>query len=139
MRKAILCLAFFGIGGCTTTEQAANVLHSKWDGQSADSFFLQYGPPVSTYTMADGGKIFSWVGGRANIPLPGSASTTTSIIGSVALSTTTYQDGGTLALGCSVQIAAAKSGIITAIKPTGDSLGLWQMSRCAEIFGASTK
>jgi hypothetical protein len=136
LRKALLSLAIIGLAGCTTTEQAATVLHSKWDGQPADNFFLQFGPPASAYTMTDGGKIFSWVGGRANIPLSGSASTTTNVIGSTAISTTTYQGGGTLALGCSVQIVTTKSGVITAIKPTGDSLGMWQTSRCAEIFGA---
>ena len=136
-RKVLLCFVIFALGGCTTTNQAAGVLHSKWDGQPADKFFLQYGPPVSAYAMADGGKIFTWVGGQANIPLPGTASTTTNVIGNTALSTTTYQESGNLALGCRVQIATAQSGIITTIKPVGDSIGMWQTSRRAEIFGVS--
>ena len=87
--------------------------------------------------MTDGGKIFTWVGGQANIPLPGTASTTTNVIGNTATSTTTYQDGGNLALGCRVQIVTNQSGAIAAIKPIGDTLGMWQMSRCAEIFGVT--
>ena len=131
-------LALFAcLGGCTSTEQAAKVLHSKWDGQPADSFFLQYGPPVSTYAMTDGGKIFTWVGGQANVPLPGTASTTTQVIGNTATSTTTYNPGGNIAVGCRVQIVTNQSGVITAIRPMGDTIGLWQTSRCAEFFGVS--
>ena len=85
--------------------------------------------------MGDGGRIYSWVGGQKNVGLPGTAQTTTNIVGNTAFSTTTYQDGGELKLGCAVQIVADKGGVITTIKPTADSIGMWQLSRCAEIFG----
>jgi len=74
---------------------------------------------------------------RRRAPGVGTASTTTSVIGSTALSTTTYQSGGNLALGCRVQIVTNQGGVITGIKPMGDTIGMWQTSRCAEIFGVS--
>jgi hypothetical protein len=86
--------------------------------------------------MSDGGKIFTWTGGRESILLPGTASTTTSVIGTTAISTTSFQGVGDLELGCNVQLVTNNAGIITTVKPMADSLGVWQLSRCAEVFGA---
>jgi hypothetical protein len=135
LRRIFLLFAVCAASGCTTTEQAAQALHSKWEGQPVDSFFVQNGPPVSSYAMVDGGKIFTWIGGRTDIPLPGSASTATNVIGNTAISTTTFQEGSDLKLGCRVQIVTNLGGVITTIKPVGDTIGMWQTSRCAEIFG----
>ena len=139
MRLAVFLWACMTLTGCTTTKQAAEVLHSSWEGQPVDAFFVKYGPPVSQYTMADGGKIFTWIGGRADVSLPGSASTTTNFVGNTAVSTTTYDDPADIHLGCKVQIVTAKDGSITSISPVGDSIGMWQTSRCAEIFGVSSR
>ena len=70
-----------------------------------------------------------------NIPLPGSAVTTTTVVGSTAISNTSYDAGGEMRLGCKVQIVTDRAGMISAIRPTGDTFGFWQTSRCAEIFG----
>lgn len=159
MRYICLLLGGLLLASCQTTQQLASSLQSKWIGRSADQFFIDNGAPRSSYTMRDGGRIYSWVGGQKSIDLPGTGQTTTNVIGNTAFLTTTYQDrselsqtttnfiGNTafsttthqdrseLRLGCAVQIVTDKSGIITTIKPTADTIGMWQLSRCAEIFG----
>jgi hypothetical protein len=122
------------LGGCSTTEQAGQALQSSWIGQPADNFFRQYGPPVTSYTLRDGGKIYEWVGGQASVYVPGSAATTTNVFGNTAVSTTQVFSGGDIYLGCKVRITTAQNGTIMQIVPSGDSLGMWEMSRCAELF-----
>jgi hypothetical protein len=36
---------------------------------------------------------------------------------------------------CSADIVADRAGIITDFRPREDSVGLWNLSRCSEIFG----
>lgn len=138
MKRAV-CVIMVGVSlaACNTTEQAAVALRSKWDGKPADQFFVANGPPASSYDMASGGKIFTWAGGHASVALPGTATTTTNLVGATAFSTTTYDDGVILHLGCRVEIVTDKAGLIATIKPIGDTMGMWQLSRCAEIFGGS--
>ena len=59
-------------------------------------------------------------------------------VDNTAFSGTTYQEGGALRLGCAVQIVTDKSGIITKIKPTADSIGMWQL-RAARRFLAPSR
>jgi hypothetical protein len=122
------------LGACSTTKEAGNALQAAWIGKPADDFFRAYGPPVSSYTFADGGKMYEWTGGRASISLPGSASTSTTIIGNTAVSNTQFFPGGNVYMGCSIRINASKLGIISSIAPNEDSIGMWEMSRCAELF-----
>jgi hypothetical protein len=51
---------------------------------------------------------FYWIGGWADIPMPGSATTT--IVGDTAV--TTIEAGGNLALGCGVDLTTDPSGRI---------------------------
>jgi hypothetical protein len=127
----VAILSCFLLTGCVaSTQQAGKVLQSKWIGKPADQFFVENGPPQSVFPMNDGGKLYTWAGGTGSVGIPGSASTT--VIGNTA--TTNFSGGGTVHLGCTVTIAT-KNGTITAINPTGDSVGLWHHSRCVEIFG----
>lgn len=52
------------LAGCATTEEASTAARSRWVGQSADSFFSQFGPPASQYTMANGDTLYTWRGGE---------------------------------------------------------------------------
>jgi hypothetical protein len=50
-------------------------------------------------------------------------------------STTVTTGGGSLSVACDVQIIANSSGAILQVSIVRDTLGLWQTSRCNEMFG----
>ena len=133
-RSIILAVVAIFLASCSTTQQAAVALQNGWVGKNADDFFKRYGPPASNFALADGGIIYEWVGGRAAVYVPGTASTTTTTIGNTAFSNTQFSGGGNIYLGCKVRITTTRDRTITAIAPSGDSLGMWQTSRCAELF-----
>ena len=58
-----LALLTLALGACTTTEEAQQVLQSRWIGQPVDNFFMRYGPPYASYQMGNGGEVYSWHGG----------------------------------------------------------------------------
>lgn len=65
--------AVFGLAvlvGCTTTEDANKAIQSQWIGRPSDQFFSQYGMPLSSFTLDNGGTIYRWRGGvtTQNIP-----------------------------------------------------------------------
>ena len=134
MRLLIFALAGIVVAGCSTTQQAGVALQTAWIGRNADDFFKRYGPPASDFALGDGGKIYEWIGGRAAVAIPGEASTTTTFVGNTAFSNTQFTGGGNIYLGCKVRITTKPDRTITAIVPSGDSLGKWQTSRCAELF-----
>ena len=107
-RSIILAVVAIFLASCSTTQQAAVALQNGWVGKNADDFFKRYGPPASNFALADGGTIYEWVGGRAAV--------------------------GNIYLGCKVRITTTRDRTIAAIAPSGDSLGMWQTSRCAELF-----
>jgi len=135
MPRASIILATLTLAACTTTQQAHDALQTRWLGRSADAFFVQYGPPASSFPLADGRLVYEWTGGRRNYALGGSAFTTAHAVGSTAYATTSYSGGGTLAVGCSVRIVADGERTIQAIAPTVDTVGRFTTSRCAEVFG----
>ncbi|GLK71686.1 hypothetical protein KHC23_12925 [Ancylobacter dichloromethanicus] len=125
-------LAFCGVlllAGCTT-EKAAEQLNSEWIGRAADDFFVAHGPPQSSYDLADGRKIYAWQSVPKIYTLP--ATSTTSY--SFGVANTSYSPAADIKMQCSVQLTVQPNGIIFDIKPTGDSIGEWAMSRCSEIF-----
>ena len=130
MRRMIFATIFLRLAARATTKDAGRALQSSWTGRNADDFFKTYGPPQSEFTLGDGGKIFEWTGGTANIPMPATANTTTTQMGSMTTYQTTYSGGSNLHLGCKVQITTNAKREITEIKPTGDSFGMWNVSRC---------
>jgi hypothetical protein len=126
--------AILGLAACATTKDAGRALQSSWSGRNADDFFKTYGPPQTEFTLGDGGKIFEWTGGNASVALPATANTTATRIGSTTTYQTTVSGGGDLQLACKVQITTNAKREIVEIKPTGDSIGMWNISRCGEIF-----
>jgi hypothetical protein len=133
-RLILLGIVAIFLASCSTTQQAAVALQSGWVGKNADDFFRRYGPPASSFALADGGMIYEWVGGRAAVYIPGTASTTTTSVGNTAISNTQFSGGGNIYLGCKVRITTKRDRSITGIEPSGDSIGMWQTSRCAELF-----
>lgn len=66
---AVLAAAVM-LAGCKTTEEAAQAVRAKWIGQSIDRFFVENGPPVSSYALEGGGTIYTWRGGETSYVRP---------------------------------------------------------------------
>ncbi|MEX6508123.1 hypothetical protein [Jiella sp. M17.18] len=64
---AVLCLA---ASACTTTQEAATAVQSRWIGQPASAFFTRYGPPQSDYNLPNGDIIHTWRGGETTRTIP---------------------------------------------------------------------
>jgi hypothetical protein len=118
------------LSGCTTTEQANEVLATKFVGQSTDSFFLQYGPPSGSHQLNDGRVIYQWEERPRHYTRP--STSTAKVYGSTTYITTT--PGATFDVQCQVRIIA-KDGKVQEILSSRDTWGEWQTSRCHEIFG----
>jgi hypothetical protein len=68
--RALLTLFFaLFLAACQTTGETALTLNQSWTGKPADRFFRQYGAPVSTFRLADGGRIHSWRGGFTTVTI----------------------------------------------------------------------
>jgi hypothetical protein len=129
--KGCAAIVFLILSACSTTEQAGTALRSKWVGRSSDEFFTRYGPPASEFKLASGDTIYTWTGGQASIGVPAVASTSFEPGGA----TTIVSGGGSINMSCTVQITASgPARTIQAIGPFRDTIGMWQMSRCAEMF-----
>ena len=63
-------MAAVALAGCKTTEEAAQAVRAKWIGQPVDSFFMENGPPVSSYALDGGGTIYTWRGGETSYVRP---------------------------------------------------------------------
>ena len=141
MKTTLLVVAIAAaLAGCQTTEKAAQTLKSEWIGQSADSFFVQNGPPVTGFPRDNGGQIYTWRGGEATSVRPGSFQTRTVPTQTLdgrrtTTTTTTYQPPRQFNYVCEAQIVADPQGIIESIRISRDSDGMGlSFSRCAELF-----
>ncbi|WP_187971495.1 hypothetical protein [Aquibium microcysteis] len=70
--KRLILLGILGtaLAGCTTTEEANKAIKSRWIGQPSDSFFAQYGPPVRSFPLNNGGIVYTWRGGETTQVIP---------------------------------------------------------------------
>jgi hypothetical protein len=109
MRGAVIVAALV-LAGCNSTEQATTSARSRWIGQQSDSFFVANGAPKQTHNLSGGGRVYTW----ENVSRP--AGITTRLI-------------------CSADIVADASGRISEVRIREDGIGMWNMSRCSEIFG----
>ncbi|MDX8532795.1 hypothetical protein RFM41_13190 [Mesorhizobium sp. VK25A] len=136
MRRIIGISTTILLSACTTTQQANTALSTKFAGKSADSFFMQYGPPASSYTMNDGRRMYVWAETQRNFQLPGSSTSTVNVIGNTAYVNTTTTPGANIAMQCQVRLVVSQAGTIEQIQAQSDSMGVWQTSRCNEVFGS---
>lgn len=126
------------LAGCTT-DQARTTMQSEWIGKPSDEFFLKNGPPVSDFALSDGRRIYTWQSGVKNFSMPATSSTTFSGSGPYVTATTRTSGGGNIAVSCSALITVQPNGVIVDIKPSEDSIGIWTLSRCAELFPAPSQ
>lgn len=121
------------LSACTTTEDANNAMKSRFIGQSSDVFFSQYGMPLSSFPLNDGGTLYRWRGGQTTQTIPAEYRT-------IELNGKQQQQlvtpARTEALYCEAQISTNARGIITNVQTTNDTTGAgFSLSRCAEVFG----
>lgn len=108
--SAVAVIVYSLLSACGSTQTAGTAAKSQWVGQPSDMFFAKYGAPKREFTQRDGGKIYFW--------------------GTVAM-----PSGVITQVACTADIVANKDGLITEIRLQEDTIGVWNVSRCAEIFG----
>jgi hypothetical protein len=72
-----LGILMLAVAGCTTTEEANKAIKSQWIGQTSDAFFSQYGPPIRSFPLNDGGAVYTWRGGDTTRVIPAQYRTVT--------------------------------------------------------------
>jgi hypothetical protein len=129
----VLALTLF-TPACSTTREAAESLQSSYIGVNIDEFVLKHGPPHTKHELNSGDLMYVWSSRVKSFTRPA----TTTVQGTVSpqgySGTASTSGGGTYTVFCEVQILTSGSGTIKSISPVHDSLGDWQLSRCAEIF-----
>jgi len=107
--RFVIGIAALMVAGCNSTEQASTAARSRWIGQSADGFFVAHGAPKQTHTLASGGRVYTW----ESVSRP--AGITTQLV-------------------CSADIVTDSGNRISEVRIREDGIGMWNMSRCSEIF-----
>jgi hypothetical protein len=136
MRTLILAALACVTIACTSSEDAVRSLNSKWVGRSVDEFVAQYGFPSGQYMLQDGGSILAW-GSHNSFEMPSSTTTTGNFNANTGYftSTTTNSGGGSVPVDCDLQLTVGPDRIIRSFRVMRDTWGVWQTSRCNEIFG----
>jgi hypothetical protein len=116
---------------CTTAQSYG--YRSRYQGVHVDHFFLEWGAPVASHKLKDGGKIYLWFSGRDSAYIPGH--TDSELIGNTA-----WWRGYPLReyapeWACRVRIVANPDGTIREILMHDDSRNWWQGPRCRAVFG----
>ncbi|HZH50341.1 MAG TPA: hypothetical protein VEZ16_00525 [Microvirga sp.] len=107
-------LAALTLAGCKTTEEAARSVRAKWIGEPIDRFFVENGPPVSSYALESGGTIYTWRGGEMDYVRPAQYSTQPGFSAPMRISQKTT----------SVTAHPAPGVTVTRTKTTSSSFGL---------------
>jgi hypothetical protein len=135
-RLLLLCVLL----GCATNQDAADRLIEMYGRHNVDEFFAKYGPPVDRYTMSNGDTFYTWHSDVRNFQMPSSYSTNGTVnpwTGNIT-ATTTGSPGGTVQVFCEVRFLTSPDGTIKGVQTQG-TIGIWQLSRCAEIFPNGAK
>jgi len=130
MRK-IRLVPLLLLAACTTTQQANDSLFAKFGGRTADSFFTRYGPPISSHRLDDGGRVYLWSERPIHFSTPGHTSVSVSGSSTIVRSS----PGSDIEVLCQVRIVTSPRGTIMEIGAQSDSIGVWELSRCNELFG----
>lgn len=159
-KLASLVVVALALSACTTTEEAQQVIQSRWIGQPAEAFFTRYGPPIGEFELASGNTIYTWRGGdttRYIAPTytsgrpaqtvvrtetretqPGVSVTETRIVGITPgrapemIAPPRYED-----LFCELQLTVDTTQMIRSIRASNDTDGEGlSLSRCAEVLDA---
>lgn len=120
---------------CTTTNQVQNNLLVSFDGSNADSFFLRFGMPSARFKLQNGFTLYRWSSGATNFQMPAFTTSSGNIdgLGNYSGSSTTFGNSP-IRLECVIDITTNDKNIIRSIRIVRDTMGLWAVSRCAEVL-----
>lgn len=128
MRRLVAILGLSALAACGSTKDMQSGYAAKWVGKPVDSFALAHGLMPGRQTLSDGRTMIEWSDnygiGRGG-PL---ADTFVSSIGGA------QTQGGSYQLTCKVRMIVGKTGIIEDFAVVADTIGSWQLSRCAEVL-----
>jgi hypothetical protein len=130
--RAITLLLVALLCGCATPPTPL-AYRSKYYGVQADTFFVEWGAPVSQRQLADGSWAYLWFMHRNSAYAPGHADS--ELIGNTA-----WWKGYTLekymtSFECGVRIYTHPDGTISAIFLKDSNKGWYEDLRCREVFG----
>jgi len=131
--KLTLYFLFFAIvltTSCTPTKHIEELLNKSYSGKSFDDFVMKYGPPFNMYKLGSGDVIFSWSSGVDKFGIPSTTTFTNTGKGNYIASTS---GGGDIDMECQIRILA-NINKIKSISISKDTVGVWNTSRCSEIF-----
>lgn len=119
---------------CTTTNQVQNNLIS-YIGTNTDSFFMRYGMPAARFKLQNSMIMYRWSSGITNFQMPAFTTSSGNIdgLGNYSGSSTTFGNSP-IRLECVIDITAYENNNIQSIRIVRDTIGLWAISRCAEIL-----
>lgn len=122
------------IGGCSTSQDAANALAANWAGRNTDQFFTRYGAPQQRLALNNGNALYTWAAQHVGVHIPAVADTSGTVVGNSFNATTNVYGGGEMSIDCTLQITADPTGRILQISIMRDTVGMWGLSRCSELF-----
>jgi len=130
--KIIILMPIFVLCcGCTPTIKVQEGLNSNFVNRKFDDFVIQYGPPSSKYIMDDGSIMYSWNSDVAYLTMP--AKYAVNAVGNNGL-VVDQTGGGTIYMECGLRILVSGNKVIRNIIITKDTIGIWNSSRCSEVF-----
>jgi len=122
------------LSGCTTTSQVQDNLIS-YVGMNSDSFFMRYGMPAARFQFQNKNVVYRWSSGVTNMQMPAFTSQSGNInsMGTFSGGGSTF-GGGNAQFECIIDITVNEQNIINSLRIVKDTIGLWAISRCAEVL-----
>lgn len=125
-RAAIL--AFLPLAACGSTSEMKAEYASKWVGRPLDTFALAHGIPQVRQPMSDGRTMVEWTE-KHGIGRGGALADVLIASGGGA-----ETQGDSYQLTCKVRMVVNKAGAIEEFRIVQDTVGAWNLSRCAEAL-----
>jgi hypothetical protein len=134
---AMAMLPIFMLAGCNNARPPAAItddLNRRFDGESANEFFFQYGFPTETFEYSDGNTVYKWTSSCSRRePSAVSVHRFTSPQGTYEIVADNV-GGKPQAQYCEMRIYADSENTIQGFAVMVDTMGKFGSSRCSEIF-----
>lgn len=116
-----------------STNRAQTYAQNAFVGQPATAFFALHGLPFAKLDSPDG-TIYEWQAGEQSFQMPATTTATSTLVGGQIQTSALTTGGGSLTIFCRARILTDKDGRISSFRITGDTVGAWALSRCAEVL-----
>ena len=122
MRVPLILVLALGLAGCVPDPKiTGNELTTHYADAHIDDFVTVYGPPSATWAKSNGHTVYRFERGHDQMAIP--------LYGTYG--TTWYP----YAIGCTLLVETDRKDRIVDVGVEKDSEGIWQLSRCQEVFG----